>query len=373
MNRSNDNLTRAYRQIVADGSEISVVMGFNRRTLSVSMVGTVIRPGIYEIFSNNTAFHALFKAGGITTNGTVRNIEVRRGGRIIQVFDMYDYLLGEDENPTYLQQNDQIFVPVQGKVVKIEGAVTRPMFYELREEEQLSDLIRFAGGLPYNARTDNLRLLRLENGREVLKDINWDEIRAGGGDVELERGDRIVIEEQTVVSYNLVDIKGAVKYPGPYEWKEGQRISDLIKVAGGLNEGAILKRAIVTRLSSLTEMDYLRISLEEALLLADSSHNIALQPFDQLIIFDEGGLCTESRSITITGHVRSPGTFKLSSALTLKGFTVHVRRTQKGCRPQQYSVGYLHDGRRCRSTAIESPGQPVGIDALLRTSPFAPR
>lgn len=311
-----DALRQAFERIVSPGSNISIVLGKNKRAISVSIVGSVKRPGTYQIYANNTVFNALFKAGGLSETGTARNIEVRRGGKLVETFDLYEYLLEGESPPVYLKNNDYIFVPVQRKVVRVDGEVKQPMFYELRENENLSELLRFAGGAKYTARTDIVQLTRLENGQEKLIDIPFGDLRASGQDFSLQDGDKIDFKAAKPSVYNLVEVVGAVTYPGPYELEPGDRVMDLLNKAGGVSSTAFVSKAYVTRFIRPGELAYQTISLGKAID-GDTTHNIRLQYFDQVRVFSQDEF-KDQKYISVTGHVRNPGDFLLSPTMTLK-------------------------------------------------------
>ncbi|RMG27808.1 MAG: hypothetical protein D6730_06440, partial [Bacteroidetes bacterium] len=316
-------LERRYRRITNPGSNIQIVMGQNRRTVSVNIVGEVNEPGTYEIFANNTAYNALFYANGIAPNGSVRNIRVRRNGRIVKVFDMYKFWLEGEDDPLFLDNNDYVFVPVHGKVVKISGSVKRPMRYELKEEENLAALLKFAGGFTTHARTSNVQIRRIKNGKEIYDDVSLDSLIGNGQDYLLMDGDEVVVQEQKRQQYNVVQVEGGVMYPDMYELVPGQRVMDIIRKAGGLDTSAYLKRAYITRLVRPGEIEYIDIDLEKAIQ-GDPAHNIRMQFFDQLLVFLETDF-QEEKYIHVTGEVRQPDSFLVSPNMSLKDVLLLAR------------------------------------------------
>ena len=311
-----ESLKQAYQRIVGPGSTISISLGEKQRTISISIVGSVRKPGTYKIYANNTVFNALFYAGGLTATGSVRNIEVRRRGEIVYTFDMYEYLLGGNKPPVYLREGDYIFVPVQRKVVKISGEVKSPMFYELKENEDLSALVSYAGGTKYIARKDIVRLKRLEGASEKLIDIPFKEIREKGEDISLQDGDWLHFETLEPSTFNLVEVLGAVSYEGGYELEAGDRVTDILQKAGGISNQAYMDKAYITRFLRPGELAYIPFSLSQAVL-GDTIHNLKLQYFDQIRIFSENEF-KDNKKIRIEGEVREPGSFPLSPTMTLK-------------------------------------------------------
>lgn len=310
-------LITRYQRFLPRGTNLEIIMGPKRRTISINMVGMVPRPGTYEIFATNTAFNAMFEAGGVTELGTVRRILIKRNGQTVQSLDIYKYLLEGNYDPIFLQSNDYVFVPVQGKVVKIEGDIKRPMRYELIEGENLNALIEFAGGLNYHARTNNIQIRRYENGKSVLMDIDLADLITRKEDFQLLDGDLVSIRQSRTLLENVVSVRGSVKYPGNYQLLPGERVSDLIEHAGGLDTVAFLPRAYVIRLIAPGEVTYIPINLARVFEPDQTTHNLTLQYFDKLRVFSRLEFKDE-KFIRVSGFVRKPGRFKISPTMTLK-------------------------------------------------------
>ena len=187
-------LEQRYRGIVSSRSTIEIGLDSNRRSISVNIVGEVRLPGAYRINASTPAFNALFEAGGVNEIGSVRNILIKRGGKTIEEFDLYDYLIYGNDSPIYLKDNDFIYVPVQGKIVDIVGPVNRSAEYELKPDENLKQLLDFAGGLQYDAMRSVAQIARLEDERELLIDFDLGEILANESkDYDLLNRDRVII------------------------------------------------------------------------------------------------------------------------------------------------------------------------------------
>ncbi|MEZ4830161.1 MAG: SLBB domain-containing protein [Bacteroidia bacterium] len=308
-----------YRGIVSSCAQIEVFMGESQRTISVNIVGEVYRPGAYKINAAIPAFNALFEAGGVTNIGSVRNILIKRGGRTIQTLDIYDYLINGNDTPIFLQDNDFIYVPVQEKIVTVEGAVRRPMDFELREGENLRALVNFAGGLNYDAMRSDAQIARLENGREVLINFPMDSILSTPSkDYRILGGDKLIIRTLNKGAYNIVQIFGNLEYPGTYQLLPGERITDLIRRAGGLGMDAYLDRAYIIRIVPTSdEVLYIPVNLNGIFEGASPENNLELQYFDALMVFSKSEF-RDQRFIEVTGQVRKPGTFQTHPTMTLK-------------------------------------------------------
>lgn len=329
-------LTQKYERLVAAGSIIEIGLVPNPRTIGVNIVGEVAVPGYYQISASIPAFRAIIAAGGVSDIGSVRNIQIKRNGRTVHTIDIYDYLLKGDYEPFYLQEEDFIFVPIQEKIVKIGGAVQRPMKYELREDENLTTLLEFAGGLLHTAMTQNVELRRLElvpsenasgpvsEKQSLIINLNLEQIAASPtGDYQLFDGDTIGIRQLKIETYNEVSVKGRVAYPESYQLFKGEKVADVIRRAGGLTEDAYKDRAYVVRRDlKKRETEYIPINLanifpDSATVNLESPDNMVLQFKDVLIVFSES-IFLEQRSLVASGRVRRPGTVEVYPKMNLR-------------------------------------------------------
>ena len=323
-------LLRKYKSITSSCSQYEIVLSPVQRSININIVGEVTRPGGYAINAATPAFNALFEAGGISGIGSVRNIQIKRSGEVVQILDIYEYLIQGSDKPVFLRDNDYIFVPVQDKIVSIEGAVKRPMKYELRENENLKALLLYSGGLEYNARRENAQLTRLDNADEVLIDFELGPyLTESDQDYPLFEGDKIRIKKVNPRLENTVTISGSVKYPDMYQLLPGERVTDLIHNAGGLEEDSYLDQAMIIRtLPETKEILYIPINLKQILSKEDHINNLELQYKDVLQVFSRTEFL-EERFITISGHVRQPGTFKSNPGMSLKTLLYLARGPRK--------------------------------------------
>lgn len=336
LGESRELIERAYRTVVPPKSTIEIRLTGDRRSISVNIVGEVRQPGNYRIDAAVPAFNALFAAGGVNKVGSVRNIQIRRDGKVVQTLDLYRYLIEGQEDPIFLQNNDIVYVPIQNKTVEISGAVRRPMAYELMPSENLKRLIDFAGGLNFDAKTTRAQVARLEDEREVLVDFNLQNILdAPKKDYVLGSGDRVIIEGINLGAYNVVQVFGDVEYPGTYQLENNDRVVDLIERAGGLGIDAYLRRAYVVRIvPGTSEILYIPVDLSRIYLpgapAPDTSDidNIELQYFDALLIFSQSEL-RDQRFIEVEGEVRNPGVFPSFPTMTVKDLLYLVNGPKK--------------------------------------------
>lgn len=297
-------------------NQVEITLAYSR-SITVNIVGEVFKPGSYKIPALNTAFNALIAAGGPTDIGTLRNIQLRRNGKVIKTFDVYAYLQNPgSEDDFFLQDNDYLLVGTVGKLVNIAGAVKRPMTYELLPGEQLSHLVRYAGGFNANALASHTQVQRYIGKNQSLLPVQWDSLQALKQDFTLNNGDAVSIATVNQDLENKIEVKGPVYFPGVYPLKPGEKVSDLIQKAGGLKEQILLKRAYLVR----TEKDDTRqyIPLNVAILLEDSSAegNVLLKKNDVLLLYTEAQFI-DIFTVSVNGEIKNPSTLSFKEGLTL--------------------------------------------------------
>lgn len=215
------------------------------RTIQVNIMGEVARPGTYALSSFSTVFHALYKAGGISRLGSLRNIKVVRGGRTVATVDVYDYIIrGKSHSDIRLQEGDVILASPYEALVLIKGKVKRPMYYEMKSSESIRTLINYAGGFSNDAYTKTVTVNR-NNTKEktmcTVDDMNYVVFKVKDGD-EVSVG--AILDRYD----NRITLKGAVYRPGYYELgKDIQTVKELIEKADGLMEYAFTNRAVLHR------------------------------------------------------------------------------------------------------------------------------
>ena len=241
-------------------NEVNITLAYSR-TITVNIVGEVTQPGSYKLPAINTAFNALIAAGGPNNLGTLRNIEVRRNGKVIKTLDVYEYLLNPDSHKDFfLQDNDYLFVGLPQAVVGIEGAVSRPMRYELKQGESLQDLLTYAGSRTANAFMDLVQVKHLGASEVELIDVQASEL----GQFVLTDLDEVLVPVAQRSMERFVNVMGAVKQPGLYQYVEGMSAKALIDLAGGLHKDALLTRAYVRYEEEDKSSSLVAFSLSEA-------------------------------------------------------------------------------------------------------------
>lgn len=281
------------------------------KSIKVNIVGNVVQPGTYELSSFSTAFNALYFAGGPTENGSLRQIEVFRGGEKIAILDVYKFLFeGEaDQNPQ-LQDQDVLIVKPYMNRVKLAGNVKQPAIYELKENETVEYLLKFSGGFSKNAFKDFLTIDRVGN---VEKEVSTVE-RSDFSSEKIMDGDSIYVTKVLDTYANRIKIEGAVIRPGYYELTPDLTLSALIKKANGLREDAYMKRGNVIRLSNRLSLKNIAFDVQEVV---NNNQDIALSPDDIIRISSIFDL-NEHQIITINGQIRNPGIFPYIDSMTVE-------------------------------------------------------
>ena len=230
------------------GSEAYVSLG-ELRTITIYILGEAYQPGSYKVSSLSTITNALFVSGGVDKMGSVRNIQVRRGGKNHHTFDLYKLLLeGDTSQDIQLQQGDAIFVPLLEKKARANGSFRRPHLFEILEKDTIQDLMYYAGGLKKEAKLKGkLELTRLNaDGIEVTEFKPSDKKLLNN---KVSDGDELSAQFDSSLFGGTVVLEGEFVYPGTYNIKKHEKISDLIRRAGGYTDNAYPHGAFFTRIS----------------------------------------------------------------------------------------------------------------------------
>lgn len=296
-----------------------VSIGSLRRN-QVFVIGEVERPAQYEVTSVSTALDALYQSGGPTEHGSFRNVQIRRGDRIVANLDVYQYLTrGAATGDVTLNQSDVVFVPVRGRRVELDGNVVRPGIYELKGAEGLRALLELAGGIEPEADLRRVQIDRIlpidarQPGiQRSLIDVNVAQLLDSEGEfVALEPGDKVYVFAVTEERRNTVTVRGNVWAPGVYGHEPGLRLGELIERAGGLREDTYLGRAQIVRLDPV---DLTRRVVPVSLLGDDDPE---LAEYDEVIVYSIAEMRDE-RFVTIHGAVRNPGVYEFRDDMTIR-------------------------------------------------------
>ncbi len=290
----------------------------------IYVTGDVLRPGSYRISSAATALTALYAAMGPTDNGSLRRIFIRRGAAA-DTLDVYDYLLnGNTMHDVRLNNGDLVFVPVHGARVRVVGEVTRPATYEMRPGETLADALRFAGGFTATAARRRVQIERIvppeqrvPGGRDrVVTEVVSDAFLTGSGpSVAVQPGDVIRVFSVATRVRNRIRVSGDVWSPGTVGITPGMRLSEALRLAGGVRPDAYLGQVLVTRTMPDSSHYQLRAALRDTT--GAVINDLPLQEDDEITVFSVSDF-RPTRYVAINGAVRNSGRFPYREGMTIR-------------------------------------------------------
>lgn len=283
----------------------------NLRSIKVNVIGEVNAPGTYTLPATSSAFNALYLSGGPNENGSFRNIQVLRQNKVIAQIDVYDFLIhaNTDHNIT-LRDQDILFIPTYNKRVAATGTFKREGYYELKDQENLNDLLSYTGGFSDQAYQNRLMITRTTGTQFKVEDVTQEEF----GSFIPQNGDSIVAGEIIDRYENRVSISGAVFRPGTFELSEGMTLSELIAKAEGVKESVYSNRGVIIRLGDNLSPQTLAFHVPDIL---NGTDDLTLQREDQVIIQDIFSM-REARFVRIYGEVLNPGQYPYRENMSMK-------------------------------------------------------
>lgn len=299
-------------------SRITLSLG-QTRTVSVNVMGEVMVPGTYTLSAFATVFNALYMAGGTNQLGTLRSIKIYRNNKLISTCDIYDYILnGKMTGNIRLHDGDVIIVGPYDCLVNISGKVKRPMYYEMKRNESVETLLRYAGGFTGDAYKKAVRINR-KTGREHTV-FNVDEFDMKSFHVM--DGDSVSVDSILQRYENTVELKGAVFRPGMYQLGDGiNSVRTLVQHAEGLTEDAFTARAVMHRMKEDRTLKVIPVDIKG--IMDGSVADIPLKENDVLFIPTKQTVMNE-QTITIQGEVMFPGIYKYADNETLEDFVLQA-------------------------------------------------
>jgi polysaccharide biosynthesis/export protein len=322
---------RVAQQLI--GTQVSVTMG-DLRSIRVFVLGEAEKPGSYTVSGLSTMTNALFVSGGVKTIGSLRNIELKRDGRLVSVLDLYDLLLhGDTSGDRQLMAGDVIFIPPVGVTATVYGAVRRPAIYELKKEKTAEHLVDLAGGLSPDADGKLAQLERIDSSR--LREMrNVDLNSTAGRNVEILNGDKLRVPSIRPTLENSVELSGYVYRPGAFQYRAGLRLSDILGSFDELRPNADRHYVMIRRVVPPEDrIEVISADLERSLGARGSAADPLLHPRDNIIVFDltanrartvtpiiddlklQSSSTTPSQVVVIGGEVRAPGIYPLEPSM----------------------------------------------------------
>jgi protein involved in polysaccharide export with SLBB domain len=321
-------LTRRFKSYVPPSTNISVSIG-QPRTISVNVAGEVKNQGPVTVSAFTNAFNVIALAGGPTNLANLREIQIKRNGRIIDVLDVYKYLTtGDFGKHIYLDNNDFVILQTVEKKVKAEGKFKRPMYYQLKKDEGMKALLKYTGGLERDAFSSGVKVYRTELEKQVIQDVNataivnpTNDTRLKNEDYSLVDGDIVKVIAVNPGLFNKIEMKGEISYPGQYEARKGDKLFDLINRAGGITRNTYLPRAFIFRgggdstniKASRVEVNLTDITTNDTA----SVYNVELFANDQVLLFNTNQFA-DKQYVEIFGEVRKEGKVNRYGGMTLQ-------------------------------------------------------
>lgn len=322
----------------------------NIRSIQVNIMGEVVLPGTYTLSSFSSLFHALYSAGGVNRIGSLRDIKLIRDGKTISTVDVYEYLIkGESSGNITLREGDLVKVEPYSKRIQITGQVKRPMIYELKANENLSSIIKYAGDFTSNAYRKNINITRRGDTEMQIFTIDADSFDK----FDLKDGDFIRVSDILDRYENRVSIEGSVFRPGSYAIGDKiQTITDLVKYAEGPTEDAFLERALLYRENPDLTTTVESINLGQ--LLNENTPDIKLRRNDRIYISSQDEL-RDDRNVTLAGEVKRPGSYPYARNMSIEDLIL-----QGGGLLESASTARIDVSRRIKSPMSTSQSDRQG-------------
>lgn len=280
-----DSLSQRIKQQMI-GIESNITMG-ELRSIRIFVAGDAYKPGSYTVSSLSTMTQALFVAGGVNEIGSLRNVQLKRNGKLIGTLDLYDLLMrGDASGDLRLHSGDVVFIPSIGGLVSVTGEVRRPAIYELKHNESMADVIAMAAGLNAGAYPRSSSIERY-NSKSLKTIVNVDLTTEQGKNTLAKAGDVVRVKSATEQYESAITVAGAVVRPGKYQWFAGQKISDVLhSLWGDLAVSADLDYAIVIReVNQYGDIEVHQFSPGKAIVAKETSQNLSLNARDKILIF----------------------------------------------------------------------------------------
>ncbi|AHF14222.1 capsule polysaccharide transporter [Niabella soli DSM 19437] len=324
-------MSRTYPALRSGGTQLAINIG-NIKSIRVTINGEVTKPGTYTLPSLATVFNALYASGGPNENGSFRNIQVIRNNNVIATVDVYDFLInGIQTGNITLQDQDVIHVPVYLLRVDVLGEVKRSAIYEMKPDESLLDVMKYAGGFSSMAYKAKVRIF--QNTATERKIITKSILEFP--DYKPKNGDKVFVDPILDRFENKIQIVGAVFRPGMYELTQGLTLKNLIKNADGLKEDAFMERGYIIRLNEDNTTSVLPFSVSQIMQGAAADIPLKREDIVQISsIFD----LRDEYTVSIGGEVRTPGTFNYSSNMSVEDLIQMAGGFKEGGSPMNIEV-----------------------------------
>ena len=353
-------LKKVYTGINENKTFVNISVGIPR-AVRVNIVGEVNLPGTYNFSAFNTVYNAIYVAGGITENATLREVKLFRNNKLIDVVDIYKFLNeGDQSSNVRLENNDLIVVGPYTNRVSIPDGVKTPGKFEIKNGETVSDLIKYAGGFSENSYSKSIRITRIFDEKYKIVDVYSDQFDF----FELKSGDKIEVDKIIEKYENRLIVKGSVYKPGVYSLSKNMTVKDLIKKAEGLQPDTFMNRGFITRTNE--DFSTTNISFNVLNQINDLDKPIFLEKDDVLNIISINDL-KDDNYIEISGEINKPGVYPFSKNLNLEDIILLAGGVRKNATLKSIEISRVNSSE---NTLSSSEVFYVDIDNLKSNSNF---
>ncbi len=353
-------LKKVYTGINENKTFVNISVGIPR-AVRVNIVGEVNLPGTYNFSAFNTVYNAIYVAGGITENATLREVKLFRNNKLVDVVDIYKFLNeGDQSSNVRLENNDLIVVGPYTNRVSISDGVKTPGKFEIKNGETVSDLIKYAGGFSENSYSKSIRITRIFDEKYKIVDVYSDQFDF----FELKSGDKIEVDKIIEKYENRLIVKGSVYKPGVYSLSKKMTVKDLIDKAEGLRPDTFMNRAFITRTNE--DFSTTNISFNVLNQINGTGKPIFLEKDDILNIISVNDLKDENY-IEISGEINKPGVYPFSKNLNLEDIILLAGGVRKNATLKSIEISRINS---FENTLSSSEVFYVDIDNLKSDSNF---
>lgn len=314
-NRLKNLFATKYAGVAEEETDVNLTLG-EIRSILVNVMGEANIPGSYRLSPFSTVFNALYRAGGITDIGSLRNINVLRNGKTLYNVDVYDYLFeGKQNGNIRLQEGDVIIIPPYEGIINIEGNVKRPMFYEIKNGESLTELLKYTGGFSGDAYTGQITVRRSNGNENEIFNVEAKEF----GSFPLQDGDIVSVGQINERFTNRVELRGAVMQPGLYSVDNAGSLLKLLDLADGVTEDAFLNRIIIYRQNDDLSLSAMGVDLKSIM---EGKKPDVLLTRNDIIVIPSALELIEQGEVTINGLITNPGNYPYAEGTTIEDLIV---------------------------------------------------
>jgi protein involved in polysaccharide export with SLBB domain len=350
--RIRESAAKIYTTIAGGSTKVMVSLG-QLRSIRVTLVGEVKKPGNYSVSSLSTLMNALYASGGPSDLGSFRKIELVRNGKTITTLDLYDFLLkGDLSKNRILQDDDVIRVGTYESRVAVSGAVKKNALFDLKKGENAADILRYAGGFADGAFKERIRVKRMGLTGFEIQSVKAEALAA----FNLHSGDTLVVDALSNTYTNRTTIDGAVYYPGEYGLNEFSNLKDLL-LAVRVKENASTDRALLSRLNPDLTPAMLHFNVKDVL---TGKTEIRLQREDKIHIYSLTAL-RENYSVTINGEVNRPATFTFADNMRVQDLILLADGFKEGASRSRIEVSRRLSSKSTSDTTAYSIIQTIDL------------